>query len=327
MITQSWLPLLVLLTSLLSGLIIFTLPENSVRTRTTLNFLAAFGKIALVGWMIWHIYQGQHYQIRIHFLPNIDFVLRMDPLAVLFVGLSAGLWLTTTFYAVGYLEGSPHRSRFFGFFSLCVAATAGVAMAGNLFTFLICYEFLTLAAYPLIVHRGTEVARQAGQTYLIYTVGGGVLLLIGTIWLYTLTGTLDFVHQGFVRESAPALYPQLTVIFILLIMGLGVKAALIPLHGWLPQAMVAPAPVSALLHAVAVVKAGAFGIVRVLYDVYGINFAAELGVTHPLVILAAMTIIYGSLRALMQDDLKRRLAYSTVSQVSYIILGYVTINC
>lgn len=321
MIAQSWLPLLVLLTSLLAGLIIFTLPEKSVRTRTTLNLLAAFSKVALVSWMIWHIYQGQHYQIRIHFLPNIDLVLQMDPLAVLFVGLSAVLWLATTFYAIGYLEGSPHRSRFFGFFSLCVAATAGVAMAGNLFTFLICYELLTLAAYPLIAHRGTEAARRAGQTYLVYTVGGGVLLLIGTAWLYTLAGTLDFTPQGFVQQSSPELHPQLIVIFILLIMGLGVKAALVPLHGWLPQAMVAPAPVSALLHAVAVVKAGAFGIVRVLYDVYGIEFATQLGVTLPLIVLAAITIVYGSLRALFQDDLKRRLAFSTVSQVSYITLG------
>lgn len=321
MITQSWLPLLVLLTSLLSGLIIFTLPENNVRTRTTLNLLAAFSKIGLVSWMIWHIYQGQHYQIHIQFLPNIDFILQMDPLAVMFVGLSAVLWLVTTFYAIGYLEGSPHRSRFFGFFSLCVAATSGIAMAGNLLTFLICYELLTLAAYPLIVHRGTEAARKAGRTYLIYTIGGGVSLLTGTVWLYTLTGTLDFTPQGFVQQLSPALHPQLTIIFMLLIMGLGVKAALVPLHGWLPQAMVAPAPVSALLHAVAVVKAGAFGIVRVLYDVYGIDFSATLGVTAPLVMLAAVTIIYGSLRALTQDNLKRRLAFSTVSQVSYITLG------
>lgn len=321
MITQSWLPLLVLLTSLLSGLIIFTLPEKSVRTRTTLNLLAAFSKVGLVSWMIWHIYQGQHYQIRIHFLPNIDLVLQMDPLAVLFVGLSAVLWLTTTFYAIGYLEGSPHRSRFFGFFSLCVAATAGVAMAGNLFTFLIFYELLTLTAYPLIVHRGTEAARKAGQTYLVYTVGGGVLLLTGTAWLHTLTGTLDFTPQGFVQQLPSELHPQLIVIFILLIMGVGVKATLVPLHGWLPQAMVAPAPVSALLHAVAVVKAGVFGIVRVLYNVYGIDFAAALGITFPLMVLAAITIIYSSLRALTQDDLKRRLAFSTVSQVSYITLG------
>ena len=237
----------------------------------------------------------------------------------LFVTLSTVLWLLTTIYAIGYLEGSPHRSRFFGFFSLCVTATVGVALAGNLITFVIFYELLTLATYPLVVHRGTEVARRAGQTYLAYTVSGGALLLLATVWLYTLTGSLEFTPQGFLwrREHGPVL----VIIFALLIAGFGVKAALVPLHGWLPQAMVAPAPVSALLHAVAVVKAGAFGIVRVVYDVFGVEFAASLGVMQPLAWLAAVTIIYGSLRALFQDDLKRRLAFSTVSQVSYIALG------
>jgi len=152
------------------------------------------------------------------------------------------------------------------------------------------------------------------------------LLLIGTIWLYTLSGTLEFTARGFLSNLDSSHHSALVVIFGLLIAGLGVKAALVPLHGWLPQAMVAPAPVSALLHAVAVVKAGAFGIVRVVYDVYGIEFSAGLGVTLPLAIVAAVTIIYGSMRALFQDDLKRRLAFSTVSQVSYIALGIAVVG-
>lgn len=176
------------------------------------------------------------------------------------------------------------------------------------------------------MHRGTEVARKAGQTYLVYTLCGGTALLLGTVWLYTLTGTLEFVPRGFVQELDAAHRPALIAIFVLLVAGLGVKAALVPLHGWLPQAMVAPAPVSALLHAVAVVKAGAFGIIRVIYEVFGIKFAAGLGVTAPLAAVAAVTIIYGSLRALFQDSLKRRLAYSTVSQVAYIVLGVAVIG-
>jgi multicomponent Na+:H+ antiporter subunit D len=254
-------------------------------------------------------------------LPGLDLVLRADALSILFITLSTILWLVTTIYAIGYLEDSPHRSRFFGFFSLCVTATVGVALAGNLLTFVLFYELLTLATYPLIVHRGTEEARHAGRTYLTYTIIGGALLLIGTVWLYGLTGTLEFTHRGFLAELVSTQHNALIIIFILLIAGLGVKAALVPFHGWLPQAMIAPAPVSALLHAVAVVKAGAFGIVRVVYDVYGIEFADSLGVTLPLAIMAAVTIIYGSVRALFQDDLKRRLAFSTVSQVSYIALG------
>ena len=318
---DAWIPLLVVASSLLPGLLIFTLSEDRVRLRTVLNLLGALVKLILVGWMIWGVYHGHHYETRLALLPDLELVLRAGPLALLFVSLSTVLWLVTTVYSIGYLEGSPHRSRFFGFFSLCVTATVGVALAGNLITFLFFYELLTLTTYPLIVHRGTEEARRAGQLYLGYTIFGGAMLLLGTVWLYTLTGTLEFTPKGFVSGLTEGHHPALVIIFALLIVGFGVKAALVPLHGWLPQAMVAPAPVSALLHAVAVVKAGAFGIVRVVYDVFGVEFAAELGVTGPLAVVAAVTIIYGSLRALFQDDLKRRLAFSTVSQVSYIVLG------
>jgi multicomponent Na+:H+ antiporter subunit D len=271
--------------------------------------------------MLWGVYHGNSYEMRMAFLPGLDLVLRADSLSLLFIALSSVLWLLTTVYAIGYLENSPHRSRFFGFFSLCVTSTSGVAMSGNLITFLLFYELLTLVTYPLVVHRGTEAARRAGQIYLTYTISGGALLLLGVVWLYAITGTLEFSPQGILYHLDTTYHPALIAIFVLLIAGLGVKAALVPLHGWLPEAMVAPAPVSALLHAVAVVKAGAFGIVRVVYDIYGIDFAAELGVTGPLAMLAAVTILYGSLRALAQDNLKRRLAFSTVSQVSYITLG------
>lgn len=316
-----WLPLLVIASSLLPGLIIFSLAEHRVPLRATLNLVVAALNLALVGWMLWGVYHEHHYEARLALLPDLELVLLADTLSLLFLTLSSTLWLVTTIYAIGYLAGSPHRSRFFGFFSLCVTATSGVALAGNLITFLLFYELLTLATYPLIMHHGTQVARRAGRSYLIYTICGGALLLLGTVWLYTLTGTLEFTPKGFLNGVGQEHHPVLMVIFALLITGLGVKAALVPLHGWLPQAMVAPAPVSALLHAVAVVKAGAFGIVRVVYEVFGAEFAAGLGVLSPLAWLAAITIIYGSLRALFQDDLKRRLAFSTVSQVSYIVLG------
>lgn len=321
---MSWssaLPLLVLASSLLPGLVIFGLSEESRRTRTALNLAGVLLKLALVTYIVWGVQQGQQYETRLQLLPGIDFVLRADAFSVFFALLSAVLWLATTVYAIGYLEDSPHRSRFFGFFSLCVTATLGVALAGNLVTFLLFYELLTLATYPLVVHRGTATSLRAGRIYLAYTMTGGVLLLAGVAWLYSLSGALDFVAQGFVSDLIQNHRAALVAIFILLIAGLGVKAALVPLHGWLPQAMVAPAPVSALLHAVAVVKAGAFGIVRVLHDVYGADVAAELGVTGPLAAVATVTIVYGSLRALYQNDLKRRLAFSTVSQVSYIALG------
>ena len=321
---MSWnasLPLLVLASSLVPGLIIFCLPEEKQRTRTTLNLVGVLLKLALVTFMVWGVQQGEHYETRIPLLPGLDFVLRADALSMFFALLSAVLWLATTIYAIGYLEDSPHRSRFFGFFSLCVTATLGVALAGDMITFLLFYEMLTLATYPLVVHRGTEAALRAGNVYLAYTVTGGALLLAGMVWLHTLSGPLEFTANGFLAGLARDHAAALVAIFVLLIAGLGVKAALVPFHGWLPQAMVAPAPVSALLHAVAVVKAGAFGIIRVIHDVYGIELAAELALTGPLAGLAALTIIYGSLQALLQNDLKRRLAFSTVSQVSYVALG------
>jgi formate hydrogenlyase subunit 3/multisubunit Na+/H+ antiporter MnhD subunit len=153
-----------------------------------------------------------------------------------------------------------------------------------------------------------------------------VVLLAGVAWLRVLAGPLDFTETGILADRSDIDPEKLKIIFFMLIAGLGVKAALVPLHGWLPKAMVAPAPVSSLLHAVAVVKAGAFGIIRVVYDVYGVKFAADLGVLFPLAILAAFTIIYGSVRALFQGELKKRLAYSTISQVSYIALGVATVG-
>jgi multicomponent Na+:H+ antiporter subunit D len=316
-----WLPILVLLSSLVPGILIFFVPEERHRLRTTLNVGAAVVKLALVGVIARGVYEGKRYEARFPFVPNADLVLRADSFSLLFVTLSAVLWLATTVYAVGYLEESPHRSRFFGFFSLCVASTMGIAFAGNLLTFFFFYELLTLSTYPLVIHRGTPEALRAGDTYLRYTLGGGALLLAGVAGLYALVGTLDFTEGGAFARYAGGHEGALVVIFALLVGGLAVKAALFPLHRWLPAAMVAPAPVSALLHAVAVVKAGAFGITRVVYDVYGVGLAHRLGVMRPLAFVAAFTILFGSFAALAQRDLKRRLAYSTVSQISYIVLG------
>ena len=313
--------LLLLATSLVPAVVIFLLPEHAETTRRTVNMVGAVAKVVLVSALVVGVFTGREYEWRAAFLPDIDLVLRADPVPLLFVFLSALLWLTTTMYAIGYLADSTHRSRFFGFFSLCVAATVGIALAGNLVTFLIFYELLTVTTYPLVVHEGDERARAAGRTYLLYTISGGAVLLVGAVWLQHLAGTVAFGRTDLLEALLADHRGALTAIFVLLVGGLGVKAALVPLHGWLPHAMVAPAPVSALLHAVAVVKAGVYGIVRVVHDLYGAGLASELNVLGPLAVVAVVTIVYGSLRALAQDDLKRRLAYSTVSQLSYIVLG------
>lgn len=321
MTSNELLPLALLASSLLPGLIIFGLPEAWVGVRTFLNLFAAIGKLGLVAMLLAGVAAGEEYGLRYTVLPGLELVLKTDALGMMFITLSAVLWLFTTVYAIGYLENAPHRSRFFGFFSLCVTATMGIALAANLFTFFIFYELLTLSTFPLVVHRGTDKAMKGGTIYLAYTLIGGTAFLAGIVWLHHLLGHTEFAHSGIAAALGPEYAGQLKIIFLLLIAGVGVKAAIVPLHGWLPQAMVAPAPVSALLHAVAVVKAGAFGIVRIVYEVYGAEFAQSLNLLYPLALFAAVTILWGSFRALFQNDLKKRLAYSTVSQVSYIVLG------
>lgn len=319
---DSFLPGLVLFSSLFTGIIIFFLKEESSTLRTTLNLLGASIKVAAVHFMVYRLLVLDIiHEVNFSMGMGFDFVIRVDFLSLMFLSLSSNLWLVTTLYAVGYLEKSPNRSRFFGFFSLCVTASTGIAMAGNLITFFMFYEFLTLTTYPLVVHRETRKSLDAGRTYLWYTILGGAILFVGVVWLQVLAGPLDFVDSGVLQSLSHEDHLVLKIIFTLLITGLGVKAALVPLHGWLPVAMIAPAPVSALLHAVAVVKAGAFGIIRVVFDVFERDFAGTLGLLEPLAVIAAVTIIYGSIRALIQTDFKKRLAYSTVSQVSYITIG------
>ena len=297
------LPLAVIASSLLPGLLIFALPERRVGLRTGLNLFGAFAKLALVATLLAGVSAGGDYAFRYAVLPGIDLAFKADALALLFITLSAILWLFTTLYAIGYLEKSPNRSRFFGFFSLCVTATMGIAMAGNLFTFFVFYELLTLATFPLVVHRGTPQAMRGGTVYLAYTLVGGTVLLTGIVWLFALIGHTEFAQGGVLTTVADVPPWKLQALFLLMILGVGVKAALVPLHGWLPQAMVAPAPVSALLHAVAVVKAGAFGIVRIVHEVFGVEFAQSLNLLLPLAIIASVTIVWGSFRALFQDDL------------------------
>jgi multicomponent Na+:H+ antiporter subunit D len=317
------LPVAVLATSLVAAVTVFSLDENQQSLRTSVNLAAAVVKLVLIAWMVVRIADDARYELRFPVTSSVGFMLRADAIGVMFAGLSAVLWLFTTIYAIGYLESSPNRSRFFGFFSLCVASTVGIAFAGNLFTFFLFYELLTLSTYPLVVHRGTPTAIHAGKVYLSYTLGGGALLLLGIMVLHGVCGDVPFASGpsasgSYTTDGAGAL---LILAFVFMVSGLAVKAALVPMHGWLPVAMVAPAPVSALLHAVAVVKAGAFGIVRVVFDVFGPDLMQRLGLLRPLAWIACTTILYGSLRALVQTELKRRLAYSTVSQVAYIVLG------
>ena len=252
-------------------------------------------------------------------LPGLDFAFRVDALGLFFGLVSSTLWVLTTIYAIAYMRGSHSLRRFFGFFALCVSTTQAIAFAENLLTLFIFYELLTICTYPLVIHSGTLEARRAGRRYLIYTLSGGAAVLAGMVMVYQATGSLSLSSAGLLDSGTDQ--RALLLMFVLLIGGFGVKAALMPLHAWLPAAMVAPTPVSALLHAVAVVKAGSFGLMRVIYNIFGVDLLGTLGYHRVLALIAALTIIVASLVAMRQDVLKRRLAWSTISQLSYIVLA------
>jgi multicomponent Na+:H+ antiporter subunit D len=240
---------------------------------------------------------------------------------MLFALVASGLWPLTTLYAAGYMRGhhEVNQTRFFTFFAVAICGALGVAFARNMFTLFVMYEFLTLSTYPLVTHHGNDAAKRAGRIYLgvLFTTSVG-LLLFGTVWTWVLCGTLDFTPGGVMAGRVDhALVPVLLGLFVF---GTG-KAAVMPFHRWLPAAMVAPTPVSALLHAVAVVKAGVFTVLKVVVYLFGIDFLAETGASVWLGYVAAFTILSASVIALTKDNLKARLAYSTISQLSYIVLG------
>jgi multicomponent Na+:H+ antiporter subunit D len=290
--------------------------------------LAAVTKLVLVASMVPGVLAGQVYVTNVGmFVPGIRFALRVDPLGLLFGLLASLLWLVTSFYSIGYMRGLDEhaQTRYFAAFAASLASAIGVAFAANLVVLFVFYELLTVATYPLVAHDETEEARAAGRKYLAYTFGGGVAVLAGAVLVFWLAGTTAFTPGGIAAlATADPVFARAA--FGLLAAGFGVKAALMPLHSWLPDAMVAPTPVSGLLHAVAVVKSGVFGVARVVLDVFGPGAVADLGVGLPLAVVAAFTLVVASLIALRQDNLKRRLAFSTVSQLSYIVLGLAVLN-
>ncbi|MBI5598163.1 MAG: monovalent cation/H+ antiporter subunit D family protein [Deltaproteobacteria bacterium] len=254
-------------------------------------------------------------------LPGIDFKFRVDALGLLFATTASFLWIITTAYSIGYMRSLKEHSqtRYYSCFAIALSSAIGVAFAGNLFTMYFFYELLSIITYPLVAHHEDADAWRGGKKYVVYLVGlSKTALLAAVVITYMTTGTLDFAPGGIFRPGMPSLL--VTLSFILFIIGFA-KAGIMPLHSWLPSAMVAPTPVSALLHAVAVVKVGVFSVVRVMLSVYGTETLAAYGLGLPTAFFVSFTIIAASVIALTKDDLKARLAYSTISQLSYIILG------
>ena len=254
-------------------------------------------------------------------LPGVDLAFAVEPLGMLFALIASFLWIPTAFYAFGYMRAHEERNqtRFYACFAIALGAAVGVAFAANLVTLFLFYEILTLSTFPLVTHSGSDEARRAGRTYLGLLLGTSIVLqLLAILWTWTLSGTLDFTAGGILAGSASD--ATLAVLLALYVFGIG-KAALMPFHRWLPAAMVAPTPVSALLHAVAVVKAGVFTVLKVAVYVFGIDLLQALGTSQLMMYAAVATLLLASLIALRQGNLKRRLAYSTVSQLSYVVLG------
>lgn len=251
---------------------------------------------------------------------------RAEPLGAVFSLVASGLWIVTTCYAIGYMRGhnEKNQTRFFACFGIAIFAAMGAAMAKNLFTLFVFYEVMTLSTYPLVTHHGTQAARRGGRIYLSILMSTSIaFLMLAIVWTWAISGTVDFVQGGVLREAwqqGKVTNWQLGLLLGLFAFGTG-KAALMPFHKWLPSAMVAPTPVSALLHAVAVVKVGVFTVMKVAVYIFGIELLGESGVSVWLMYVAAFTILCASLIAMTKDNLKARLAYSTISQLAYIVFG------
>lgn len=302
-------------------LILFT-GERRRNLREFWTFLASFIKLAIVASMIPAILQGKVIEwTLVELFPGVSFQFRVDGFGLFFALLASCLWMATSVYSVGYMRGlqSHAQTRFFFCFALALHGALGIALSGNLITLLIFYEILTVSTFPLVAHKETGEAISGGRKYLAYLLTGAALIIFSVGVTYSLTGMLDFKPGGFLKGSGSE--NLLRFLFTTFILGFGTKAALMPIHEWLPSAMVAPTPVSALLHAVAVVKAGVFCVLRVILFVFGPNLLSQLNLWIILAYFASFTILISGMLALAQDNLKRRLAFSTINNLAIIILG------
>jgi multicomponent Na+:H+ antiporter subunit D len=264
--------------------------------------------------------------VTVEMFPGLPLAFAAEPLGASFALVASGLWLVTGVYSIGYMRGhhEGHQTRFYAFFAVSLAATMAVAFAGNVMTLFAFYELLTLSTYPLVTHHGTPEAKRAGRVYFGILIGTSIGLQLPAIAaIYLLAGTLDFTPGGILAGKAGP--EAVAILYAMFILGIA-KAALMPFHRWLPAAMVAPTPVSALLHAVAVVKAGVFAVLKITVYVFGVDLLQTTPGNGWLVYAAGFTIVAASTVALFQDNLKRRLAYSTISQLSYVVIGAAVLN-
>jgi multicomponent Na+:H+ antiporter subunit D len=290
--------------------------------RESVTLLTA-GLLALTVWQIVPgVFAGERPATTLtELVPGIRIAFSVEPLGMLFAALASSLWIVNSVYSIGYMRGNQEKNqtRFYVMFAVSLAAAMGVAFAGNLVTLFLCYEILTLSTYPLVSHKGDAATIRSARVYLgvLLTTSIG-LFLPAIIWTYSVAGTGDFTVGGILDGKMAG--PAVGLLLGLFVFGIG-KAAVMPVHRWLPAAMVAPTPVSALLHAVAVVKAGVFTITKVIVYTFGIDFLFAEPSSGWLVYAASFTIVAASVVALRQLNLKRLLAYSTIAQLSYVVMA------
>ncbi len=254
---------------------------------------------------------------------GLPIAFQAEPLGAMFALLASVLWVVNSLYSIGYMRAGDekHQTRFYMCFAIAIASAMGVAYAANLFTLFFFYEALTLSTWPLVTHKGDDKARHGGRVYLGVLMGTSMALLLPAIvWVYSIAGTTDFTPGGVLAAPLQDSGPLPAILMGLFLFGTA-KAALMPVHSWLPNAMVAPTPVSAFLHAVAVVKAGVFAVLKIAVYIFGIDFLSASGAATPFLWIAAISILLASAIAMHQDNLKARLAWSTISQLSYVTLG------
>ena len=294
----------------------------SANLREGVTMVTAAGLIAIVWGLLPEVFAGGRPAAGLaEIVPGIEIAFRVEPLGMLFAALASGLWIINSLYSIGYMRGNneQNQTRFYTCFAIALAATMGIAFAANLVTLFLFYEILTLSTYPLVAHKGDEKTVRSARVYLgvLLTTSIG-LLLPAIIWTYVAAGTGDFTPGGILAGKITG--PAVGLLLGLFVFGVG-KAAVMPVHRWLPAAMVAPTPVSALLHAVAVVKAGVFTVTKVIVYIFGVDYLFSVPSSGWLLYAAALTVVAASLVALRQSNIKRLLAYSTIAQLSYVVMA------
>jgi len=306
----------------LIGTLLIVLAGRRPNLRETVTLVTAVTLFGVVLRILWSLTRDEIIEVTlIEMLPGLSIALHTEPLSILFALVASGLWVVTSVYSIGYMRGNneQHQTRFYACFAIALSAAMGVAFSANLLTLFVFYEVLTLSTYPLVAHKGDAAAKRGARTYLGILLATSIgLMLPAIIWTWSVAGTLDFTPGGVLAGRLTG--GLATVLLLLFVLGIG-KAAVMPMHRWLPAAMVAPTPVSALLHAVAVVKAGVFAITKIVIYIFGLDFLVDVPEERLLVYLVGFTIIAASVVALRQNNLKRMLAYSTISQLSYIVLA------